>query len=519
MGLELILGLVLGIVAGTGVTVIVLTLTGKSVLSQARREAAKSISDAEREAATIEKEAHTTAKEYRIQQREELEKEAKEARLELVKLEQRILQKEENVDRRLEAAEKKMAQAQAKEEDTAKREKELDKKRGELEQIIEQQKERLEAVSGMTVEEAKREMAQTLENEVKRETAVRLKKVEDEMAETVTKKAQWVLASTVQRIASDYVTERSVSVVNLPNDEMKGRIIGREGRNIRAIEAATGINVIIDDTPEAIILSGFDPIRREIARVVLTRLIEDGRIHPGRVEELCEKVAAEMEESIKEAGEAACHEVNIYGLHPELVRMVGRLKYRTSYGQNVLRHTVEVVFMASIMADELGLDVENAKRGALLHDIGKTVAHEMEGTHALIGAQMCKKHGENDVVVNAVGAHHNEMDMLYAESVIVQTADALSAARPGARREQLDNYIKRLEDLEKIARDFQGVQKAYALQAGRDLRVVVKPERVSDAEAAMIARDIARRIENEMTYPGEIKVTVLRETRAVETAT
>jgi ribonuclease Y len=387
-----------------------------------------------------------------------------------------------------------------------------------LDSLIAEQTQKLEFVSGMSAEEAKRQLFSQLETEVRRDSALRLKRIEEELVENADKKAKWIIGQAIQRCAADHVAETTVSVVALPSDEMKGRIIGREGRNIRALESATGINIIIDDTPEAVILSGFDPVRREIARVALERLIQDGRIHPARIEEVVEKVKEEMNRTIREAGERACLEVDVHGLHPEIIKLLGRLSYRTSYGQNVLKHSMEVSHLAGMMAAELGMNIKETKRAAFIHDIGKAVSHEIEGSHAVIGHDFCKKYGETELIANAVGAHHNEMEMASVMAVLVQASDALSAARPGARRETVETYIKRLEQLEAIADSFAGVDKAYALQAGREIRIAVAPEKITDAEASQLARDIARKVEAELTYPGQIKITVIRETRASELA-
>jgi ribonuclease Y len=381
-----------------------------------------------------------------------------------------------------------------------------------------EQTRKLEVISGMTADQARNAIFEQLEMDVRRDSAFRLKKIEDELNETADKKAKWVLAQAVQRCAADHVAETTVSVVMLPNDEMKGRIIGREGRNIRALEAATGINIIIDDTPEAVILSGFDPIRREVARQALERLIVDGRIHPARIEEIVEKINQEMAKTIKERGEAACLEADVHGLNLEIIKLLGRLSYRTSYGQNVLQHSKEVCHLAGIMAAELGLNIHEAKRAGFIHDIGKAVTHEVEGSHAVIGHDLAKKYGENKSIINAIAAHHGEAEPDSVIAVLVQAADALSAARPGARSEMVETYIKRLEQLEALAEGFAGVEKSYAIQAGREVRVVVYPDKVNDAEAMMLAREVARKVETELTYPGQIKVTVVRETRAVEVA-
>jgi ribonucrease Y len=516
--LQSIVTLGLGLLLGAVAMLIVLKLWSGSLLGKARREAAQTVSDAEREAAATLKEANTQIKEQRIDLRAQVEREAREQRKELVALEKRILAKEESIDRRVESLETKSQDLNARERDLQRREENLQTEKDKLSQLIAEQVRMLESLSGLTADQARNELFIRLEQEVRRDTALRLKRIEDELVETSEKKAKWVISEAIQRCASDHVAEATVSVVALPNDEMKGRIIGREGRNIRALEHATGINVIIDDTPEAVILSGFDNVRREIARITLERLIQDGRIHPARIEEIVEKVTADMDKNIKELGEQASLEVDVHGLHPEIVRLLGRLNYRTSYGQNVLRHSQEVCHLAGIMAAELGVNVQQTKRAGLIHDMGKALTHEVEGSHAVLGYELAKKFGENDIVANAVGAHHNEMPHESVIAVLIQAADALSAARPGARRETVATYIKRLEQLEQIADNFQGVEKSYALQAGREVRVVVEPDRIDDAEAMQLARDIARKVEAELTYPGQIKVTVVRETRAVDVA-
>lgn len=506
----ILLGVVLAFIGGR--------LFGSGLVGKARREAAQLISDAEREAAAIIKDAKTTAKEQRVEMRAQAEAEAREIRKELLALEKRIIAKEEGVDKRIEQIEAKGGEISAKERDLVEREKGLAREMAKVDALIAEQMERLERISSMTADQARRAIIEQLENEVKRDTAHRLKRIEDEMVENSDKKARWVITQAIQRCAADHIADTTVSVVALPNDEMKGRIIGREGRNIRALESATGINVIIDDTPEAVILSGFDPVRREVARVSLERLIMDGRIYPARIEEVVEKVNAEIQQNIKELGEQACLEVDVHGLHPEIVKLLGRLHYRTSYGQNVLQHSKEVCHLAGLMAAELGVNVQLAKRAGFIHDIGKAINHEVEGSHAIIGHDIAKRHGENPSVTNAIGSHHGEMDQDDIIAVLVQAADALSAARPGARRETVESYIKRLEQLEELADSFAGVDKSYAIQAGREVRIVVQPDRVDDAQAAQLARDIARKVETDMVYPGQIRVTVVRETRAVEMA-
>ncbi len=509
-----VLGLVLGCVATMGLG----RVRGNSFVGKSKREAAQAITDAQREAAAIARDAKTNVKELEIDLRAKLEQEGRELRKEVAGLEKRLLTKEEGLDKRAETLDKKAGELNTQERDLVRRENALTKEQERIEELRKQQTNKLEAISGLTAEQARKELFGQLEMEVKRDCALDLKRIEDELKEVADKKARWVVGEAIQRCAADHVAETTVSVVALPNDEMKGRIIGREGRNIRALEQATGINVIIDDTPEAVVLSGFDPIRRQVARITLERLIQDGRIHPARIEEMVEKVSEEMAKTIKERGEEACLEADVHGLHPEIVKLLGRLSFRTSYGQNVLRHSLEVSSLSGIMAAELGNNIAEAKRAGLIHDIGKALTHEVDGSHAILGHDLAKRYGESDEIANAVGAHHTEMEMTFLVSVLVQAADALSAARPGARSETMQNYIKRLEDLERIADLFPGVEKAYAIQAGREVRVAVEPDHVSDAEASVLARDIARKVEAEMTYPGQIRVTVVRETRAVEVA-
>ncbi len=511
-------GIGVGILVGVVLTWVAGRVIGNRTLGNARREAAQIISNAEREAAAIAKDAQTAIKEQNIEQRAQIEKEGRELRKELVALEKRILAKEESVDKRIETIDRKANDLSAKERELGDREKGLEKEALRIDALIADQMKKLEAISGMTADQASKAIVAQLETEVKRDTALRLKRIEDELIENAEKKARWIITEAVQRCAADHVADTTVSVVALPNEEMKGRIIGREGRNIRTLESSTGINIIIDDTPEAVILSGFDPIRREIARATLRRLIEDGRIHPARIEEMVVKVNDEIHKNMKEIGEQACLEVDVHGLHPEIVKLLGRLQFRTSYGQNVLQHSKEVCHLTGLMAAELGLNIQQAKRAGLLHDVGKAVNHEMEGSHAVIGHDLAKKYGEAAPIANAIGAHHAEMTQEDILAVLVQAADALSASRPGARRETVETYIKRLEQLEALADGFPGVEKSYAIQAGREVRVVVYPDKISDAEASQLARDIARKVESELVYPGQIKVTVVRETRSVETA-
>ncbi|WP_418808623.1 ribonuclease Y, partial [Phascolarctobacterium faecium] len=443
--------------------------------------------------------------------RSEMERENKERRSDIQRQERRLLQKEENLDRKIESFEKK-------EEHLAVRETFLSDSQAKVDALYQKQLGELERLSGLSTEDAKKELLQSVEEEVKHETAMLIKDLEQQAKEEADKKAREIISLAIQRCAADHVAETTVSVVALPNDEMKGRIIGREGRNIRTLETLTGIDLIIDDTPEAVIISGFDPVRREVARVALEKLINDGRIHPSRIEEMVEKAQKEVEQKIKEAGEQATFAVGVHGLHPELIKLLGRLKYRTSYGQNVLNHSVEVAHLAGLMASELGVDVVLAKRAGLLHDIGKAIDHEMEGSHVEIGMEIAKKYRESELVLNAIMAHHGDVEPKSVEAVLVAAADAVSAARPGARRETLESYLKRLTRLEEISESFEGVEKCFAVQAGREIRIMVKPDQIDDATSILLARDIAKKIEAEMEYPGQIKVVIIRETRAVDYA-
>jgi ribonucrease Y len=514
----LVIGMVLGLGVGVLCSFVFSRIRAGGYLNTARRQAGQLLSDAERDAAATIKDGKTSLKELEINLRAKLEDEGRELRKEIAAIEKRLASKEQSLDNRAQLLDKTAATLNAQERLLVAREKETDRERAKLATAMKDQIAKLESISGMTADLARRELFTRLETEVKRDCALELKRVEDELRENAEKKARWIIGEALQRCAADHVVESTVSVVPLPNDEMKGRIIGREGRNIRALESATGINVIIDDTPEAVVLSGFDPVRRETARITLERLIEDGRIHPARIEEMVEKVSQEIAASIKERGEQACLEADVHGLHPELVKLLGRLSFRTSYGQNVLRHSLEVCHLAGIMAAELGVNIQEAKRAGLIHDVGKALTHEVEGSHAVLGHDISRRYGENENVANAIGAHHAEMPMSNITAILVQAADAMSAARPGARSEMLQNYIKRLEQLEELVNAFPGVEKSYAIQAGREVRVVVQPDKVNDAEAAQLSRDLARKVETEMTYPGQIRVTVVRETRAVEIA-
>lgn len=484
---------------------------GEKKIGSAEAQARNLISDAEVAAENIRKEKILDAKEEAQKLRTEVENEIRERRNEIQKSERRVQQKEENVEKKLEGIERR-------EDGLTKRENSLNEKHKELDATIEKQLAELEKISGYTKEEAKHVLLSEIEDDVRKDASAMIEEIESEAKEKADTEAKKIITLAIQRCAADSVAETTVSVVNLPDDDMKGRIIGREGRNIRAIETLTGVDLIIDDTPEAVILSGFDPIRREIARITLEKLIVDGRIHPARIEEMVQKATNEVNAIIKEEGEKACFETGVYNLHPELVKLLGRLKYRTSYGQNVLRHSVEVSLLAGMMADELGYDSKLAKRGGLLHDIGKSIDHEVEGTHVEIGVNICKKYKESWKVINAVESHHGDTEATTMEAVLVGAADALSAARPGARRETLESYIKRLENLENIANMTKGVEKSYAIQAGREIHIAVKPNIIKDDEVPMLARDIAKKIETELEYPGHIKVNVIRETRAVDYA-
>ncbi len=483
----------------------------EAVIGSAETEAARIVAEAKKEGESKKREALLEAKEENHKARQELDKEIKERRNEISRQERRIQQKEENLDKKMETIEKK-------EESLNKKDKDLDVLRDEIEAIKTKELDQLEKLSGLSKEEAKQFLLEKLESEVKIEAAMMVKELEAQARETADKTAKNIIAGAIQKCAADHVAETTVSVVNLPNEEMKGRIIGREGRNIRTLETLTGIDLIIDDTPEAVILSGFDPVRREIARLSLEKLIVDGRIHPARIEEMYEKAKKEVETQIKQEGENATFETGVHGLHPEIIRLLGKLRYRTSYGQNVLKHSIEVSHIAGLIAGELGADVTMAKRAGLLHDIGKAVDHEVEGSHITIGADLAKKYKESKDIIHAIMAHHGDVEATTIVAVIVQAADAISAARPGARRENIESYIKRLEKLEEIANSFEGVEKSFAIQAGREIRIMVSPENVKDESITLVARDIVKKIETELEYPGQIKVNVIRETRAVEYA-
>jgi ribonuclease Y len=490
----------------------------RSAAEQAEDQAAKLLEEAERTSAAKVREAELAAKEKLLQARTEFEKASRKRRSELEKLDKRLIQKEDNLERSAEELRQKEKQFGRRERRLASREQASEERQAELEKLLGVQRKKLEQIAALTAQQAKEELMQAMESEARMEAAHLVKRIEEEAQEKAAREAHRIVGMAVQRAASDYVAETTVSVVMLPNDEMKGRIIGREGRNIRALEAATGIDLIVDDTPEAVILSGFDPFRREIARVGLERLVADGRIHPARIEEVVEKVKAEFDQKIQQEGETALLELNIPNVHPELMRLLGRLQYRTSYGQNVLQHSKEVAFLSGTMAAELKANVPVSKRAGLLHDIGKAVDREMEGTHLEIGIDLLRRYGEREEVVHAMACHHGDYDPQTVEAVLVTAADALSAARPGARREVLETYVKRLEKLEELASSFKGVQKSYAIQAGREIRVIVDSKKIGDEQAIWLSRDIAKKVEAELTYPGQIKVTVIRETRSIEYA-
>ena len=506
-GAALVAGLLIGILTGISIR----KRFAEAKIGSAETEAKRLLEEGAKQAETRKKEALLEAKEEILRQRNEAERELKERRAELTRTERRLAQKEENIDKKSDALEHKN-------EVLDKKIKDADAVKEQIDQVLSVHIKRLEEIAGISAEDAKQELLDRVESEVKHELAQRLDELETEFKESADEKARNIISLAIQRCAADHVAETTISVVTIPSEDMKGRIIGREGRNIQKLETLTGVELIIDDTPEAITLSGFDPVRREIARLSLEKLISDGRIHPARIEEMVEKATREVEAAVKQAGERATFEVGIHGIHPELVKLLGRLRYRTSYGQNVLKHSIEVAFIAGMIADELGVDSTTAKRAGLLHDIGKAFPHDVEGSHVEIGVNAAKKYKESREVVHAIEAHHNDVDPKTIIAIIVQAADAISAARPGARREDLENYIKRLEKLEEIAKSFSGVDKAFAIQAGREIRVMVRPEDVADEGMKLIARDMAKKIQDEVKYPGQIKINVIRESRAVDYA-
>ena len=490
----------------------------RAEIELAQNAAVRIVEEAKKDAGTIKKEAEIQVKDSLIKEKLDFEKEVRETRREVQTLEKRVISKEEALDKRVDSLEKREADLGRRDGAIKSREKAIEEKSAEYDHQIDEAKRQLEQVAGMTREEAKRSLIDQMVEEAKHDSAKRIRVIEEEAKEEAVRRSQKIVALAIERLAGDFVAERSVTVVPLPNDELKGKIIGREGRNIRALEAATGIDLIVDDTPETVVISGHNPIRREIARLSLEKLISDGRIHPGRIEEVVRKSEQELEEAIREAGQKAIFDVGIHGVHPEIIKLLGRLKYRYSYAQNVLLHSIEAAFICGMMASELGLNEKQARRAALLHDIGKAVDHEVEGSHAIIGAELARKYGESPKIVNAIAAHHEDVKAETILAPLVDAADALSGARPGARREMMETYVRRLEELERIVNTFKGVEKSYAVQAGREIRIMVQHNVVSDDEAARMAREIARKIENEMTYPGQVKVTVIREVRSVEYA-
>lgn len=512
--LAVILSGVIGVLAGFYLRRMII----ESRIDSVENLAKKILDEARKDAEALKKETALQAKDQLFQMKVEFDKENKERRSELNTLEKRLLQKEEHLEKKINVLDGKEAELSNRQKAIEALDKEIKEKDAYYQGLIQEQRLNLERLAGISSEEARNLLLRNMEREVRTDAARLGKRIETEAREFADKKAKEIIGLAIKRYASEYVAEQTVSVVNLPNEEMKGRIIGREGRNIRALEAATGVDVIIDDTPEAVILSAFNPIRREVARRALEHLITDGRIHPARIEEVVEKVGQEVDTNIREAGEEAAFDAGVHGLHPEMIKLLGKLRYRTSYAQNVLQHSIEVSFLCGIMAAELGLNVKHAKRAGLLHDIGKAVDHEVEGPHALIGAELAKRFGESAKVIHAVHAHHEDIPPESVLAVLVQAADTLSGARPGARREMLETYVRRLEELEKIARNFNGVSKTYAIQAGREIRLIVDSDKISDEEAFLLCRDAAKKIETELTYPGQIKVTVIRETRAVEYA-
>jgi ribonucrease Y len=517
-GVVMMLTVLVTLLAGVALGYVVKQRMARKKLASSESLSARIVDEAKKEAETIKKEAILQAKENLLKVKTEFERDTRDRKVELDNLERRIRSKEENLDRRTDSLSQKEAAIENREKALLHKESQLNEKHERADRMLEEQQQKLEQIAGITAEEAKNFLIQSMEAVAKRDAALMIRKIEEEARRTADKTSREIIAFAIQRYAGDFVAENTVSVVNLPNDEMKGRIIGREGRNIRAIEAATGIDLIVDDTPEAVVLSSFDPVRREVARLSLERLITDGRIHPGRIEEIVKKVRSEVDGIIKETGERVSFDVGVHDLHPELITLLGSLKFRTSYSQNVLQHSIEVAHLTGMMASELKMNVKEAKRAGLLHDIGKAIDHKVEGTHAAIGADYAKRFGESPKIVQAIGTHHDDGRNNTILGVLVQAADTLSAARPGARREMLESYVKRLEELENIANSFAGVDRCFAIQAGREIRILVENEKISDNDTVMLCKDIIKKIEAELAYPGQIKVTVIRETRVSDFA-
>ncbi|HDQ05049.1 MAG TPA: ribonuclease Y [Deltaproteobacteria bacterium] len=509
----LVLLISLVMIAGIIIGYVFKNIFSSKKIKSSENLAARIVEEAKKESETIKKEAILQAKENLLIIKADFDKETRNKRNDIEALEKRIRSKEESLDNKISLLTQKELSLEDREKSLAKKEAALEESHGRLNKVLDEQKEKLQSIAGISSEEAKNLLIQSMEADAKSDAAQLIRKIEDEAKFTADKKSREIISYAIQRYAGDYIAESTVSAVNLPSEEMKGRIIGREGRNIRAIEAATGIDLIVDDTPEAIVLSSFDPIRREIARISIERLIQDGRIHPGRIEDVVRKVKSEIEQIIKETGEKTSFDVGVHDIHPEIINMLGSLKYRTSYSQNVLQHSIDVAYLTGMMAAELKMNIKEAKRAGLLHDIGKAVDHKIEGTHAAIGADFAKRFGENPSIVQAIATHHDDGRNNTLLGVLVQAADTLSAARPGARREMLESYVKRLEELEKIAHSFNGVDKCYAIQAGREIRILVENEKISDNDAVMLCKDVIKKIESELTYPGQVKVTVIRETR------
>ena len=513
-----IIAAVVALLTGTGLGFLMRKFISEQQISSAKVYSQQIIENAKKEAGSWKKEAELEVKDKLLKSQSEFDVKTREERRELSDLEKRLRQREENFDKKIEAVDKKEKELSQKKTGLDDLEKKLKLNEENLGKLVGEQRQKLETISGLSAENAKNELINSMLNEARHESLLQIKRIEEETKENADKKAREIIVTAIQRVAADHTSEVSVSVVPLPNEEMKGRIIGREGRNIKALESATGVDFIIDDTPEAVTISAFDPVRRETARLSLERLIQDGRIHPGRIEEIVNKTKLDMEQRIKEIGERTCMDVGIGSLHPELVKLLGKLHFRTSYGQNVLQHSIEMAYITAIIASELHIDPTLAKRAALLHDIGKAIDHEQEGSHVALGVDAARKYGESEKIIHAIEAHHNDVEPKSIEAVLVQAADGISAARPGARRETLESYIKRLENLEKIASSFEGVQRVFAIQAGREVRIMVEPEQMDDLKSYQLSKDIAKKVEAELQYPGQIRITVIREVRAVEYA-